>query len=166
MLSARRKSDGQIVTAYMESKRNGPFRCLECNEEVILKMGRSRVNHFAHANPIACKFAEGESETHRRCKLEIYLALQKEAVVSNLALERPFGNVRPDVSAVIRGVPVAIEVQISSLSQDTIMRRTIEYAQSIRCTPRRLTLSQCRRAATAAWRMYSKRGPQKSGQMP
>jgi len=130
MLSAKRKSDGQIVTAYMESKRNAPFLCLECNEEVILKTGRTRVNHFAHANPIACKFAEGESDTHRRCKLEIYIALQKEAGVSNLALERPFGNVRPDVSAVIPGVPVAIEVQISSLSEDTIMRRTIEYAQN------------------------------------
>jgi competence protein CoiA len=130
MLSAKRKSDGQVVTAYMESKGNAPFLCLECNEEVILKTGRYRVNHFAHANPIACKFAEGESDTHRRCKLEIYLALQKEAGVSHLALERPFGNVRPDVSAVIRDVPIAIEVQISSLSQDTIMRRTIEYAQN------------------------------------
>ena len=107
------------MTAYMESKANAPFLCLECNEEVILKTGRSRVNHFAHANPIACKFSEGESEAHRRCKLEIYLALQKQAGVSSIALERPFGNVRPDVSAVIRGVPVAIEVQISSLSQDT-----------------------------------------------
>jgi hypothetical protein len=49
MLSATRKSDGQIVTAYLESKRSGPFRCLECNEEVILKTGRTRVNRFTHA---------------------------------------------------------------------------------------------------------------------
>jgi competence protein CoiA len=44
-------------------------------------------------------------------------------------LERALETVRPDVSAEINGVPVAIEVQISSLSVETIMRRTIDYAQ-------------------------------------
>jgi competence protein CoiA len=129
MLCARRKSDGQTVNAYFESKLNGPFSCLVCREEVILKTGRDRINHFAHANPIACKFAEGESEAHRRCKIEIYLALQKAPGVRNVALERPLETVRPDVSAVIKGIPVAIEVQLSSLSLGTIMRRTIDYAQ-------------------------------------
>lgn len=126
MLSARRKSDGQIVTAYFESKRNAPFVCLECNEEVILKTGRRKINHFAHTNSIACKFAEGESKAHRRCKMEIYEALLQQPGVSDAALERPLGNARPDVSAYFNGVPVAIEVQISSLSVETIMRRTIE----------------------------------------
>jgi competence protein CoiA len=127
MLSARRKSDGQTVTAYFESKRNAPFVCLDCNEEVILKVGKHRINHFAHANPIACKFAEGESEAHRLCKMEIYEALLRAPGVCDAALERPLGIVRPDVSAYFNGVPVAIEVQISSLSVETIMRRTIEY---------------------------------------
>jgi competence protein CoiA len=127
MLSARRTSDGQTVTAYFESKANAPFACLDCNEEVVLKTGRRRVNHFAHTNPIACKFAEGESEAHRICKMDIYEALLREPGVTHAALERPLGSVRPDVSAYFNGVPVAIEVQISSLSIDTIMRRTIEY---------------------------------------
>jgi len=127
MLSASRKSDGQTVTAYLESKANGPFVCLQCREEVILKTGRHRTNHFAHANPIACKFLTGESEIHRRCKMEIFEALQKEPRVCNVALERALGEVRPDVSAYINGVPVAIEVQISSLSVETIMQRTIDY---------------------------------------
>jgi competence protein CoiA len=127
MLSARRKTDRQIVTAYEESKANGPFVCLDCHEEVVLKGGRKKVNHFAHANPIACKFATGESDEHRRCKLEIFQALQKMPGVRQVALEEPLGEVRPDVSAIIKGVPVAIEVQISNLSLDTIMRRTIDY---------------------------------------
>jgi competence protein CoiA len=129
MLSAKRKSDGQHVTAYLESKSNAPFVCLECGEEVILKTGRLRVNHFAHANPLACTFATGESEAHRRCKMEIFEALQREPGVSNVALERPLGIVRPDVSVYINGVPVAVEVQISSLSLETIQQRTIEYAR-------------------------------------
>jgi competence protein CoiA len=129
MLSARRQSDGQTVAAYFETKANGPFYCLVCGDEVLLKVGRNRINHFAHANPIACRFAEGESETHRKCKMEIYEALLREPNVHNVTLERPLGTVRPDISAVISGVPVAIEVQISSLSIETIMYRTIEYAR-------------------------------------
>jgi competence protein CoiA len=42
-------------------------------------------------------------------------------------IERPLGSVRPDVSAYIHGMPVAIEIQISNLSQEKIRARTTEY---------------------------------------
>jgi len=70
-----------------------------------------------------------ESEAHRRCKTEIFKALQNQPGVHKPMLERPLGTNRPDVSAEINGVPVAIEVQISSLLPETIQRRTIEYAR-------------------------------------
>jgi competence protein CoiA len=59
--------------------------------------------------------------------MEIFMALKSAAGVSDVAMERPLGANRPDVSAMIRGVPVAIEIQISSLSVETIMSRTIDY---------------------------------------
>ena len=93
----------------------------------MLKTGRNRINHFAHVNPIACKFFEGESDDHLKCKME---TLRKTPGVTNAALERPVAGLRPDVSANIRGVPVANEIHISSLSLDTIMRPTIGYAQN------------------------------------
>lgn len=127
MVSARRKSDGQTVYAYYESKKNGPFACAICNEEVILKAGRSKANHFAHANPSACEYAIHESEDHLRCKMEIFEALLQEPGVVDAQLERPLGTVRPDISAYIHGVAVAIEIQISALSTETILNRTIEY---------------------------------------
>jgi competence protein CoiA len=129
MLYAKRKSDGRIVTASSESYSNAPFICPECNELVILKTGTVRVNYFAHVNYFACRNGASESEAHRQCKMEIYEALLREPNVHKVALERPLGTNRPDVSAYINNVPVAIEVQISSLSQETIMRRTIEYAR-------------------------------------
>ena len=89
MLSAKRKTTGEPITAYLASQRHGPFICPDCNEEVILKMGRKTVNHFAHANPIACKFATGESDEHRQCKMEIFRALQAMPGVRNVELERP-----------------------------------------------------------------------------
>ncbi|HEX3624878.1 MAG TPA: competence protein CoiA family protein [Verrucomicrobiae bacterium] len=129
MLQAKRKSDGQIVAAYFESNRNGPFSCLECGDRVILKVGKRKVNHFAHANPLACRYADNESDAHRRCKIEIFEALRTLPGVSEAALEKQMGTVRPDVWAFIKGVPVAVEVQISSLSVETIMARTIDYYQ-------------------------------------
>jgi competence protein CoiA len=129
MLHAKRKLTGEIVTAYFATQAYGPFKCPDCGGEVILKTGRRMVNHFAHANPLACRYVENESEEHRRCKMEIFKALQNDPRVSNVALERQLGTNRPDVSANVNGVPVAIEVQISSLSLETIMHRTIQYAQ-------------------------------------
>ncbi len=129
MLRARRKSDGQIVTAYFTSKADAPFVCPDCREAVTLRTGKSRVSHFAHVNPIACKFATGETDAHRRCKFEIFEALRKHPDVRDVALELPFADARADIYARIRGVPVAIEVQISSLPLDTILRRTIQYGQ-------------------------------------
>jgi competence protein CoiA len=129
MLSAKRKSDGQIVAAYFESVRHGPFLCPDCNKEVILKAGGDKVNHFAHANSAVCRLYTFESDAHRLCKLQVFEGLRRAPGVSDVALERSVGTVRPDVSATINGARVAIEVQISSLSIDAIMRRTIEYAQ-------------------------------------
>jgi len=129
MLCAKRKLTGKIVTAYLSSEEDSPFLCPDCSEEVILKTGRRTVNHFAHVNPLACRLGEGESEAHRYCKLEIYESLLRMPNVADAALERPLAGNRPDVSAYINGVPVAIEVQISSLSLETIMRRTIAYHQ-------------------------------------
>lgn len=63
------------------------------------------------------------------CKLQIYNALLNRRGVTDVKLERPLGTNRPDVGAYFSGVPVAIEVQISRLSQETIVHRTIEYAR-------------------------------------
>lgn len=127
MLCARRKLTGEIVEAYFANKSQAPFSCPECGDPVVLKNGRTKINYFAHDKLITCQFAQSESDAHRQCKIEIYEALKREPNVSDVVLERPLGTIRPDVSAYIDGVKVAIEVQISSLSVDTIMRRTIDY---------------------------------------
>ncbi|MGO8677885.1 MAG: competence protein CoiA [Limisphaerales bacterium] len=127
MLCARRKSDNRSVIAKWESRANAPFACPECGGEVVLRQGTARMNHFAHKSPISCHYAGGETSDHRRCKLEIYEALLRRPGVTDVRLERSLGSARPDVSANFNGVPVAIEVQISTLSQETILRRTKEY---------------------------------------
>lgn len=129
MLCAKRKLDGREAFAFQESKANAPFICPECDQEVYLRAGSVRVSHFAHKNPDTCPFNTSESDEHRRCKIEIFEALRKAPNVTAAALERPLGTNRPDVSAYINGVPVAIEVQLSALSMETIIHRTEEYAR-------------------------------------
>ncbi len=129
MLCAQRKSNRQSVFADSEARSSGPFLCPECEEEVVLRRGSVRLSHFAHKAVVSCIHGAGETDAHRRCKREIYEALLREPGVTKVALERSLKTCRPDVSAYIKNVPVAIEVQISTLSMETIIRRTEEYAR-------------------------------------
>lgn len=94
-----------------------------------MRKGTIKIHHFAHKPPVTCSYGFGETEEHRRCKTEIYEALCDSPLVTKAALERPLGDVRPDISAYIRGVPVAIEVQISTLPLATVIHRTKEYTK-------------------------------------
>ena len=76
-----------------------------------MKTVRLRVNNFAHMNPIACKFAEGESEAHRSCKLEGLLAGRPDAAP----------HVRPKVSLIIRKLETPIHGPITALRKDRPM---------------------------------------------
>jgi competence protein CoiA len=127
MLCAIRQRDQKKVSAWHESKVNRPFYCPQCGDEAILKQGSIKVPHFAHKPPILCEYGRGETEHHRQCKLAIYEGLSKHSRFREVALERSLGTVRPDVSAWMDGIPIAIEVQISTLTMDQIIHRTEEY---------------------------------------
>jgi competence protein CoiA len=129
MLCAVLQSDNETVTAFSVSKDKAPFLCPECKEIVILRKGRKRIHHFAHKPPVTCQYGAGETEAHRLCKVAIYENLVTKTNVRNPALERYMKTVRPDVSARISDVPVAIEVQVSNLSIDTLIHRTQEYTR-------------------------------------
>jgi competence protein CoiA len=128
MLVALGKPNNAPILAHLAQKPDGPFHCPDCGVPVVLKRSRVRTDHFAHTRSELCAYSAGESDDHRRCKFEIYQTLLKHPGVESVLLEQPLGSARPDVSAAINGVPVAIEIQISNLSMETIMRRTQEYA--------------------------------------
>ena len=85
MLCAKQKSTGETVSAYLASKTNAPFFCPVCGDEVILKIGATKVNYFAHKNPLICRYDANESAEHRQCKFEIYEALLRQANVEKAA---------------------------------------------------------------------------------
>lgn len=129
MLCAIRQRDGQKVAARNQQRSDGPFSCPLCVEETILKNGTMKVHHFAHKPPITCEYGKGETERHRECKLTIYEGLRRHRRFRDVEVERSMGTVRPDVSGFMRGIPFAIEVQISALTRDQIVYRTSEYAK-------------------------------------
>jgi competence protein CoiA len=129
MLTAIRQSDGRKVGAWEVDKTERPFICLCCSEVLTLRRGGIIAPHFAHKPPVTCEYGAGESEEHRLCKISIYEALVADPRVVKCEMERDLGAVRPDVSAYINGVPVAIEVQASNLTLEKIHHRTEEYAR-------------------------------------
>lgn len=72
-------------------------------------------------------FSDAESDKHAVKKYTIYHELLKHPGVTKLQMERNLGTVKPDISAYIGKYPVAIEIQVSPLSIDTILKRTAEY---------------------------------------
>lgn len=128
-MTAIRQLDGRKVGAWEAERDERPFICPCCSEVVTLRRGGIIAPHFAHKPPVTCEYGTGESEEHRRCKISIYEALLKHPQVRKCEMERDLGAVRPDVSAYINDVPVAIEVQASNLTLEKIARRTEEYAR-------------------------------------
>jgi competence protein CoiA len=126
MLSAQNSTE-QTVLAWNTTKDDGPFTCPECHHAVLLKKGTIKVHHFAHVPPIACTYGVGESETHRRAKVAIYQSLLTHPQITKLQLERSLGEVRPDISFYFKTIPIAIEVQLSTLSLPQIIERTEAY---------------------------------------
>jgi competence protein CoiA len=120
---------GEKVHARLADRASGPFTCFCCRSQVTLRRGQAKAAHFAHRPPYNCEYGQGESDEHRRAKEEIFEHLSRLPHVTKLELERDLIEVRPDVSCYIGGVPVAVEVQASSLSVERIARRTAEYAR-------------------------------------
>ena len=129
MLTAARQISGQKVAAWEVERDQGPFLCFCCRQMVTLRKGEIKAPHFAHLPPVTCEYGSGESEAHRRCKIALYTKLSSHSQVRKCEMERDLGTVRPDVSAYINGVPVAIEVQLSNLSLAKIQYRTAEYSR-------------------------------------
>jgi len=129
MLSAYDTNNGYVL-AKEARKDNSPFHCPQCEDEVILKRGRVKIAHFAHLSNSDCSYAgEPESAEHSSVKLEIYEALRSQPGVTKLQVERYLKEVRPDISFYFEGSYIAIEVQISPLSFDELIRRTTAYTQ-------------------------------------
>lgn len=111
--------------AWTTEKTEAPFFCKECLKEVILRKGRVRVHHFAHKPPVTCQYGIGETDEHHKAKKEIFEALKVNPNCSYCDLEQKVNDVIPDIYAIIKKVPVAIEIQRSNMTVQDVCDRTV-----------------------------------------
>jgi competence protein CoiA len=129
MLSAWNEFGEDVLADEVELE-DGPFYCPACQEQLVLKQGRKVVAHFAHRPSTNCEYTgEGESEEHRLAKRELREALLGVPGVTDVRLERYLREVRPDVSFLLNGQLVALEIQLSQLSLEKIAERTKAYTR-------------------------------------
>ena len=130
MLCAVREGSSDRLIASLTEKDEGPFLCPSCGNSVTIKKGCQVIHHFAHKAECSCQYGKGESEAHRRTKTEIFDLLRASPRATKFELERPLGSVRPDISGRLDGVPIAIEVQISTIQIELALHRTAEYSRN------------------------------------
>jgi competence protein CoiA len=127
MLTSIRQLDDKKVYASDMVKGDASFQCPACKYETILRKGKIKIPHFAHKSSASCEHGRGESDAHRKCKQSIYDILKISSGVTNCELEKDFGKVISDVFFIFNGKKIAIEVQISNLSESRIIERTEAY---------------------------------------
>lgn len=129
MFTAINQLSKKKVLADEVEKSDGPFSCESCKNEVVLRQGYVRIEHFAHKSDSACNYA-GESEEHLQMNREIYAHLNAtlKGKVIAIEMEKHLGDVRPDIYVQGKQKNIAIEVQVSALTPAQIIYRTSRYA--------------------------------------
>lgn len=112
--------------------RQSIYRCAECGETVILKVGSIKIPHFAHQHNSACaqSFSERESEDHLNGKIQLYDFLQSKKISCSL---EPFIieiSQRPDILVHNDNLKMALEYQCSKISPSIVRKRNTGYLQA------------------------------------
>jgi len=77
-LGAIQIDDNEYVLPYKADK-NKNYKCIGCQQKVILKKGNIRKCHFAHHSQTQCSYYEhpNESELHKEAKYKLALWLKE-----------------------------------------------------------------------------------------
>ena len=129
MLSAVKRSTGEKVLADKAAKGSDIFYCPACGQDLLLRKGKIKVHHFAHQPVNKTCVYRGESQTHLKIKKAIYDYFQDHFghKVKKIELEYYLDIVRPDIYLEGKKKKIAIEIQVSSLSPEEVIRRTALY---------------------------------------
>jgi hypothetical protein len=79
---AMREENGELLSAKFSTKSDGPFVCFDCGEQLVLKLGKSRVAHFSHMRGSQCN-GGGESLQHRYAKHILATTLPRWSFMKN-----------------------------------------------------------------------------------
>lgn len=113
-----------------ELRKKRPFFCPVCEESVQLKLGTTRLWHFAHEPQAACsERGESESMYHMKGKKLLYEWLQSQQVKVALECYLPIIKQRPDLLFRFKNTLYAVEYQCSPIEITLLEKRTQGYKQ-------------------------------------
>ncbi|WAA13866.1 competence protein CoiA [Fervidibacillus halotolerans] len=113
--------------AYVEGlKKEAPFYCPDCKQEVILKIGKRKLPHFAHKSVCPAK-GEGETVEHIKGKIALYQWLKNNGFTPVIEKFLREINQRPDIFFHWKGMRTAVEFQCSPIPQELLKKRTEQY---------------------------------------
>ncbi|MFC0469539.1 competence protein CoiA [Halalkalibacter kiskunsagensis] len=106
------------------------FYCPACKSEVQLKLGESRLWHFAHQANAACdKLLENETLYHLLGKKQLYEWLKSMKIEVAMEMYLPIIRQRPDILFRYNQSIYALEFQCSPISTALIEERSKGYLQ-------------------------------------
>jgi len=117
------------VEELKELRKKRKFYCPTCQQEVQLKLGRTRLWHFAHHSNECQGSLEHESMYHLKGKMQLYNWLKKQNVKVALECYLPIIRQRPDLLFRYNEKLYALEYQCSPLETTLMEKRTRGYEQ-------------------------------------
>lgn len=116
--------------AYLKQLRTTSiFRCLQCHEQVILRVGTINIPHFAHKYDSECSqaFTERESTDHLTGKIHLYTFFQQKKIPATLEAFLPKLKQRPDILVQGYHALIAVEFQCSQMDVTIMSERNNGY---------------------------------------
>jgi competence protein CoiA len=112
-------------------RRKETFICPICKNEVVLKLGRKRITHFAHRREAACTIEhETESSYHLSGKADLFKWLKRQRLEVKLEPYLQSIQQRPDLLLSYKGKTYAIEYQCSTISEELFRKRTASFLKA------------------------------------
>jgi competence protein CoiA len=138
MLSALREDGTLLHLLPRQSKevlrkirKESTFFCSECQEQVTLKVGTVKMEHFAHRSGSICiENYERESEYHLNGKIQLFHWLQSQKLEPQLETYYEHIRQRSDIGIRNRIQDMALEFQCSTIPQELMLKRTSHYKRA------------------------------------
>ncbi|WP_243291358.1 competence protein CoiA family protein [Bacillus sp. FJAT-47783] len=109
-------------------KNNVQFRCPACQNPVQLKMGDTRIPHFAHLKSVSCSVdSENETLYHMEGKMQLFRWLKNQGISCELETYFPSIKQRADLFLSSQTEKYAIEYQCSKIPYSLMKSRTEGY---------------------------------------
>jgi competence CoiA-like predicted nuclease len=114
----------------VELREKRVFYCPACKSPVQLKLGKSRLWHFAHQlNAVCDKLIENETMYHLRGKKQLYEWLTAQKIQVAMEMYLPIIRQRPDILFRFNDIIYALEFQCSPIPSAVIEERSKGYLQ-------------------------------------